>query len=98
MKYSARASLLCLFACLTSAPSVPAAEALRVGGPADESFRNEIQLAIDRGLAWLQANQNSNGWWSSPDLPALTALPLMALMSEPSGRFREHPTAGVTKG
>jgi hypothetical protein len=39
----------------------------------DISYRNEVQLAIDHGLLWLQTNQNSNGWWSTPEHPALTA-------------------------
>jgi squalene-hopene/tetraprenyl-beta-curcumene cyclase len=64
----------------------------------DISFRNEVQLAIDRGLAWLTANQNSNGWWSSPDHPALTALPLTAYMGEPTEKFRKAPTSGIKKG
>src|SRR4026207_1172093 len=41
----------------------------------DQSFKNEVQRAIDRGLDWLKADQNTNGWWSTPDHPAVTALP-----------------------
>ncbi len=44
----------------------------------DVSFRNEVQHVIDRGLAWLSSQQNSNGWWSTPDHPAVTALALTA--------------------
>ena len=51
------------------------------------SFRNEVQHAIDRGLNWLQANQNSNGWWSTAEQPAVTALALTSAMGEPSGKF-----------
>src|SRR5207247_9340863 len=53
----------------------------------DISFRNEIQRAVDLGLAWLQKNQNTNGYWSTPDQPAITALALMAFNGDPSGRF-----------
>ena len=54
---------------------------------ADVSFRNELQRAIDRGLTWLQANQNTNGyWWSTPDHPAVTALALMAFKGDPQKR------------
>jgi hypothetical protein len=48
------------------------------------SFRHEIQHTIDRGLAWLQSNQNSNGWWSTPDQPAVTALSLNASIGDPA--------------
>jgi squalene-hopene/tetraprenyl-beta-curcumene cyclase len=58
---------------------------------ANESFKHEMQRAIDRGLDWLKANQNSNGWWSTPDHPALTALPLLAFDSDPSKRFQNVP-------
>lgn len=57
----------------------------------DESFKNEVRHAIDRGLAWLQNDQNTNGWWSTPDHPALTALPVMAFNGDPSKRFGRLP-------
>jgi squalene-hopene/tetraprenyl-beta-curcumene cyclase len=66
--------------------------------PKDLSFRNEVQHAIDRGIAWLQANQNTNGWWSTADQPAVTALALMAVVGEPSGRFRESAPEWVKRG
>src|SRR5829696_2392506 len=53
----------------------------------DQSFKNEVQRAIDRGLDWLKADQNTNGWWSTPDHPALTALPIMAVKGDPSKRL-----------
>lgn len=54
---------------------------------------NQLRLAIDRGVAWLLQNQNSNGWWSTPDHPAVTALVLTALNREPGGRFtRSRPS------
>lgn len=53
----------------------------------DQSYKNEVQRAMDRGLDWLKANQNTNGWWSTPDHPALTALALLAFDGDPSKRF-----------
>src|SRR5262245_33280681 len=47
--------------------------------PKDLSLRNEVQHAIDKGTAWLLASQNTNGWWSTADAPAVTALALSAL-------------------
>jgi squalene-hopene/tetraprenyl-beta-curcumene cyclase len=58
------------------------------------SLRNEVQLAIDKGLAFLQAQQKADGSWSAtePNHPALTALPLMAFQREPSGKYlRDQP-------
>src|SRR5436190_5435706 len=45
----------------------------------NESLRNELRNAIQRGARWLSSNQNSNGWWSTADQPAVTALALVAL-------------------
>ena len=60
------------------------------------SLRNEVQHAIDKGLSWLAANQNSNGYWSTADHPAVTALALNAFMGEPTERARTNPV--VQKG
>jgi squalene-hopene/tetraprenyl-beta-curcumene cyclase len=45
----------------------------------NESLRNEINRAIDRGADWLSKNQNTEGWWSTTDQPAVSALCLVAL-------------------
>ena len=44
------------------------------------STANEARAAINRGMDWLIAHQNADGYWSTPDYPALTALPLWALL------------------
>ena len=64
----------------------------------NSSLRNEVQIAIDRGLAWLQKSQNPDGSWSLPDYPALTALPLTALMLEPSGKWRKEKPPFIQSG
>ena len=69
----------------------PSAAPIRLMDDGEKSFSHEIQRAIDRGLAWLRANQNSNGWWSTPDHPAVSALALAAFMNDPSGQFRPPP-------
>jgi squalene-hopene/tetraprenyl-beta-curcumene cyclase len=69
-----------------------------VPSPSDISFRHEVQHAIDQGLNWLQANQNSNGYWSTADQPALTALALTAFMGEPSGQYQSHPSPAINLG
>lgn len=69
---------------------------LNSSSAANLSLRNEIQHAIDKGLGWLAANQNSNGFWSTPDHPAMTALALTAFMGSPSEQNRTNPV--VKKG
>jgi squalene-hopene/tetraprenyl-beta-curcumene cyclase len=64
----------------------------------DISFRNEVQHAIDKGLDWLQSNQNTNGYWSTADQPAVTALALSAFMGEPSRSYQLHPPTALQRG
>ncbi len=88
-----------LIACLSALTSISnASEAFPNSPKLDLSFRNEIQHAVDRGLAWLTTNQNVSGWWSSPDHPATTALALSAFIGDPQKRYRTNPPPGITRG
>ena len=62
------------------------------------SFRNEVKIAIDKGLAWLKSQQNADGSWSTTDHPALTALPLLAFEREPTGKYSQQPPEFLKKG
>ena len=62
------------------------------------SFRNEVKIALDKGLAWLKARQNEDGSWSTTDHPALSALPLLAFQREPTGRFTAEQPDFLKKG
>lgn len=62
------------------------------------SLRNEVQIAIDKGLAFLKGSQNADGSWSMSENPALTALPLTAFMNEPAGSFRNEKPEFVKNG
>ncbi len=64
----------------------------------NESFRHEIQRAIDKGLSWLEKNQDPKGYWSTADHPAVTALALSAFMGEPTGRWKQGPQPNIDKG
>ena len=47
---------------------------------ADKSVGQEnIRQAIEQGAKFLYQNQNATGWWTDPNLPALTGLALVAL-------------------
>jgi squalene-hopene/tetraprenyl-beta-curcumene cyclase len=83
-------SFLLLLLC--AAPLL-AADAIRA---TDVSFRHEIQRAIEKGNDFLKTQQNSNGWWSTPDHPSVTALALSAIMGEPNQRLKNAPE--VKKG
>ena len=62
------------------APLNPAIPARRT----DVSFQHELQRAIDKGVAWLEKNQDPAGFWSTADHPAVTALALTAYRSNPA--------------
>jgi squalene-hopene/tetraprenyl-beta-curcumene cyclase len=49
-------------------------------GSIEISLANEAKAALDRGTKWLLAQQNPGGYWSNEEFPALTALPLWALV------------------
>lgn len=50
---------------------------------ANISLKLEIKRAIDKGLNWLGKNQHEEGYWSTEDHPAVTALALTAFKREP---------------
>ena len=60
--------------------------------------RQEVRTAIERGVVFLQKAQNSNGWWSTPDQPAITALVLTTLNLEPTRRFQRSRTSEMNRG
>jgi squalene-hopene/tetraprenyl-beta-curcumene cyclase len=62
------------------------------------SLRNEVKHALDKGLGWLEANQSSDGFWSSPVYPAITALGLIAFRLEPDAKDLGTGRAAPKKG
>lgn len=48
--------------------------------PVNTSLQQEVRAAINRAADWLKTQQKPDGSWSSPDFPALTALPITALL------------------
>tara|TARA_R110002096_G_scaffold42144_19_gene113801 strand:+ start:4299 stop:5465 length:1167 start_codon:yes stop_codon:yes gene_type:complete len=49
----------------------------------DLSLKLEIQRHIDKGLKYLESQQNETGSWGDETYPALTAMPLSAIMGNP---------------
>ena len=62
------------------------------------SLRNEVKRALDKGLGWLEASQSRDGFWSSPDYPAITALGLIACRLEPDAKEPGTGRAAAKKG
>ena len=51
----------------------------------NQSLKLEIERSLDKGLQWIiQEQNNTNGYWGSPQYPALTALVLRATLGHPS--------------
>ncbi len=69
-----------------------------VGAADNVSLRNEVRHAIDKGLTWLEKSQDTNGFWSTADHPAMTALPLVALQGRPVGREQPADRDAVQRG
>ncbi len=61
----------------------PLASHAQAAGDPDLSFQHEIQRSINKGLSWLEKNQDPGGYWLNPDFPAVTALALLAQQSNP---------------
>lgn len=55
------------------------------------SLRNEVEISLDKGLAWLQLHQNADGSWADKDRPASTALALIDFLRQPAGKYRTEP-------
>ena len=72
---------------------------------ANVSVRNEVLMAIDKGLAWLKQQQRDDGSIANPENgemadehPALTALPLIAFYREPVGKAATEYADVMKKG
>ncbi len=50
----------------------------------NRSLQLEIEHTVDKGLAFLKARQDSAGFWSSADYPAITGLVLASFMYSPT--------------
>jgi squalene-hopene/tetraprenyl-beta-curcumene cyclase len=86
-------SLLALSLCLATLPAHAQVDNVHL------SIKKEIQQSIARGNAWLVEQQKEKGFWDDGGLPALTALPLTALVRDPNldisgGKLPDHMKKG----
>lgn len=85
---------------LSSTPGITRAEAA-ADIPAtakNRSLQLEIERSIEKGLAFLKTKQDTAGFWSGADYPALSGLVLLSFMSEPSGTYKSKPADFIEKG
>jgi squalene-hopene/tetraprenyl-beta-curcumene cyclase len=63
------------------------------------SLRQEIELAISRGVTFLKSKQDKDtGAWSTPDEPAITGLALTAIMGNPARKPTDAPGDEAKRG
>ena len=70
------------------------ASALALGSAAADG-RSDLSTAIERGAAFLVAQQAADGHWSDAQMPALTALPVWALCGSGADAHRSAISNGV---
>ena len=90
--------LLQITALAVASSTVLAANAPLNPEHASKSLRHEVQMAIDKGLAYLKSQQKPDGSWSNPDHPALTAMPLIAFHRNPGGQNAKEKPEFLKKG
>ena len=86
-----RRSVCCAAFLTLGAPAILHAQQQQLDGTVrepDVSLLHEVEHAIDLGLAWLKVQQKPEGYWSTVDFPALTALALTAYEGDPSLKGR----------
>lgn len=75
-----------------------AKQALIPRDTANASLRREVQHAIDKGLAFLKEQQKPEGWFSTPDYPAISGLALSAFLRDTENRYTKDNSELVRKG
>ncbi len=55
--------------------------------PLSPELAQQAKASVEKGLAWLKAQQKPSGAWSEENMPALTALPLWAIAASGSQAY-----------
>lgn len=75
-----------------------AADKVVTSSKSDISMKLELENAIGKGLTWLAANQQPEGFWGQAEYPALTALALTAFQGDPSKYYKEKYARNIKLG
>jgi len=79
-----------------SAAFLSAVFAVQAAEPAiPEALQKEARVAIEKGLAWLIANQQPDGNWSDAKFPAMTALPVWAIAGSGASTYTSQVDKAV---
>jgi squalene-hopene/tetraprenyl-beta-curcumene cyclase len=73
---------LCMSSCLIAEPISP-------------ELMQQVKVSVAKGAGWLQKSQKENGAWSEAGMPALTGLPLWALVSARLPAYKESTDKAV---
>ncbi|MEM1442246.1 MAG: prenyltransferase/squalene oxidase repeat-containing protein [Verrucomicrobiota bacterium] len=74
-------------------------DSIRPTGDANVSLKLEIERAIAKGVEYLESTQDEEtGSWSDPKLPALTALPISAILGDPALEGETELPESASKG
>ncbi len=74
--------LLCVSTVLAAPPEVH-----------DPALQGKVDAAVDKGLAFLRAQQKPEGYWSSPDYPGLSGLIVQTFLGAGGGKHRADEAA-----
>lgn len=96
-------ALACIaIATVISLPPAIRAQEERLATPGldrNVSLKLEIERAIEKGVKWLEQDQDAEtGSWSDPIHPALTALPVMAIVGDPNRDPKAPLPVSATRG
>ena len=84
-------SILCL-AVLMASPLCRAQSAKM------DAVKKDVEAAIAKGSTFLLSKQNAEGWWVTPDEPALSALVIMAIAEDPGRALAGGESAELSNG
>lgn len=62
------------------------------------ALKQDLQKSITQGLNWLKAQQSPDGFWVTPEEPALSALVISALAGDPARAPKTEVAAEAAKG
>ena len=86
--------MICLLSTPVSADATPLPSRTIPEWPVQLSLQHEADAAMNRAYEWLRNRQQAEGYWSSPQFPAITALAVWALLGDEE-QNREAIDAGL---
>lgn len=98
MKFKVQAVLSILCAAMMFPAASQAADQIVASTKSDISLKQEVDIAIGKGLTWLAAKQQADGTWGQAEFPALSAMTLTAFQGDPTRTYKMKHAAEIDKG